>query len=427
MVAIIKFDIHPFLALFVGAIVYGFLAGMPGDLILQSITDGFGGVIGKIGLVILLGVIIGTFLEKTGGALVIAQKVLSWIGERSVMLSMMITGWILSIPVFADSAFVILSSISKSLSFKSKTSFAATTIALSLGVTSSHSLVPPTPGPIAAAGIIGADLGSVIMWGLLVSSVALIPCFFFAKHYASRFHLEPKIMIVEVEGKSSQPAFIKSFLPILFPLLLIILSSIASYPTEPFGNNVFVSSIKFIGNPVIALTIGAFISFTLPEKFDRQLLSSTGWVGESLLSAAPIILITGAGGVFGMMLQNSGIAELVSQNLDAANWGIFLPFIMAFALKTAQGSSTVALITTASVIAPLLGTLGLDSEYMRVLTVLAIGAGATSISHANDSFFWVLTQMTGMNIKLGNQTHSLGTIVLSFTAIGLIYIMTLFA
>jgi GntP family gluconate:H+ symporter len=126
------------------------------------------------------------------------------------------------------------------------------------------------------------------------------------------------------------------------------------------------------------------------------------------------------------MLQNSGIAELVSENLNAANWGIFLPFIMAFALKTAQGSSTVAIITTASVVAPILSSLGLDTDSLRVLAVLAIGAGATSVSHANDSFFWVMTQMTGMNIKMGNQTHSLGTIVLSFTAIGLIYILTFF-
>jgi GntP family gluconate:H+ symporter len=427
IMAIVKFDIHPFLALFVGAIGYGFMAGMSGDLILQSITDGFGGVIGKIGLVILLGVIIGTFLEKTGGALVIAQKILSWIGEKRVTLSMMITGWILSIPVFGDSAFVILNSINKSLSFKGKVPFAATTIALSLGVTSSHSLVPPTPGPIAAAGIIGADLGSVIFWGVIISSIALIPCFFFAKYYASRFALEPNMEVVEGDVQISKfPSLTKSSLPIIIPLFLIVLGSIATYPTKPFGDGTFTTFIKFVGNPVIALTLGAFISFALPEKFDRKILSSTGWIGDALKTAAPIILITGAGGVFGKMLQNSGIAELVSENLNAANWGIFLPFIMAFALKTAQGSSTVAIITTASVVAPILSSLGLDTDSLRVLAVLAIGAGATSVSHANDSFFWVMTQMTGMNIKMGNQTHSLGTIVLSFTAIGLIYILTFF-
>lgn len=427
IIAIVKYDIHPFMALFVGAILYGFMARMEFKLILQSISEGFGGVIGQIGLVILLGILIGTFLEKTGGALVIAQKILSWIGEKKVILSMMVTGWILSIPVFGDSAFVMMSSINKSLSLKSKVPFAATTVALSLGVTASHSLVPPTPGPIAAAGIIKADLGSVIFWGIIISSVALIPCYFFAKNFASRFELNPHLAKMNADTETKKyPSFGKSALPIIVPLLLIILSSVANYPTHPFGENAFTSNIIFIGHPIIALLIGVFLSFLLPEKFDRKILSSTGWVGDALVSAAPIILITGAGGVFGKMLQNSGIAALVSENLDAANWGIFLPFIMAFALKTAQGSSTVAIITTASVITPLLPTLGLDSETSRVFAVLAIGAGATSISHANDSFFWVMTQMSGMNIKLGNQTHSLGTIIMAFTAISLIYVIRLF-
>ena len=424
ILAIIKFDLHPFLALFVGAIGYGLLAGMPPKLILQSIEEGFGGVLGKIGLVILLGVIIGTFLEKTGGAFVIAQKVLSVIGEKSVMLAMMITGWILSIPVFGDSAFIMMNPINKSLSFKGKLPYAATTVALTLGISSSHSLVPPTPGPIAAAGILGADLGLVILWGVIVSAVALVPCFYFVKYFASRIHVVPQFAGVEdTVQRSWNPSLGKSTLPIIIPLLLIVLASVAAYPTHPFGENAFSTALLFMGSPVIALLLGAFLSFTLPQKFDRRVLSSTGWIGESLVTAAPVILITGAGGVFGKMLQNSGIADLVSDNLSRANLGLLLPFLMASALKTAQGSSTVALITTASIISPLMPTLGLDTETMKVFTVLAIGAGATAVSHANDSFFWAMTQLTGMNIKQGNQTHSLGTLVLALSAIAVIYVL----
>ena len=427
VISIIRFNIHPFLALFVGAIVYGLLTAMPGELILQSVTDGFGGVIGKIGLVILLGVVIGTFLEKTGGALVMAQRILSWIGEKSVTVAMMVTGWFLSIPVFGDSAFVILNPISKSLSFKGKIPYAATTVALTLGVTASHSLVPPTPGPIATAGMLGADLGMVIFWGVIISTLALVPCFFFIKYYVSRFDLVPQMAGVEKTAtKKKYPSLGKSALPVLIPLLLIVLGSIANYPTRPFGEGMFATVIMFLGAPVIALLIGVFLTFTLPEKFEIKLLSSTGWVGEALITAAPIILITGAGGVFGMMLQNSGIAALVSNNMDNVNWGLFLPFLMALALKTAQGSSTVAMITTASIVAPLLPVLGLDSEVLKVFAVLAIGAGAIAISHANDSFFWVMTQMTGMNIKMGNQTHSLGTLLLSCTAIVVVYLLSLF-
>jgi GntP family gluconate:H+ symporter len=166
------------------------------------------------------------------------------------------------------------------------------------------------------------------------------------------------------------------------------------------------------------------LSFLLPAKFDRKLLSSTGWIGDSLVLAAPVILITGAGGVFGKMLQNSGIDALIKNNLGDMNWGIFLPYLIAFFLKTAQGSSTVAMVTTASFIAPLLGTLGLDSETMRIFTVLAIGSGAVAISHANDSFFWAVTQLTGLTIKQGNLSHSLGTLIMSVTCILVIYSLT---
>ncbi|MCL6259288.1 GntP family permease [Aquiflexum sp. TKW24L] len=427
LIAIVKYDIHPFLALFVGAIVYGLLSGMPVDLILKSITDGFGGVLGSIGLLILLGVIMGTFLEKTGGALVIAEKILSWIGEKSVTVAMLLSGYILSIPVFGDSTFIMLNPISKSLSLKSKVPYAATTIAVALGATASHSLVPPTPGPIATAGILEADLGMIIFWGLIVSLITLVPSYFFIRKVCLKIPLEPKVAEVEV-GKTipKPPTAFSSFLPVIVPLILIILASIAKYPTLPFGENMFTTVILFVGSPVIALLIGAFLSFTLPAKFDRKLLSSTGWIGEAMLIAAPVILITGAGGVFGKMLQNSGIGDMVSANMSSANWGIFLPFLIAFALKTAQGSSTVAMITTASIIAPLLVSLGLDSETMRVFAALSIGAGAIAISHANDSFFWAVTQLSGLSIKQGNQTHSLGTLIMSVTAISVIYLITLF-
>lgn len=426
LVAIVKFDIHPFLALFVGAILYGLMAGMPADMIVKSIQEGFGGVLGSIGLLILLGVVMGTFLEKTGGAIVIAEKVLSWIGQKSITMAMMLSGYILSIPVFGDSTFIMMNPISKSLSLKGKVPYAATTIALALGATASHSLVPPTPGPIATAGILEADLGMIIFWGLIISLISLIPSYFFIKKFVMSIPLEAKMAVSDIQNISAKkPSAFKSFLPVLVPLFLIILASIANYPTKPFGEGVIVDTILFVGTPVIALLMGAFLSFLLPTKFDKKILSSTGWIGEAILIAAPVVFITGAGGVFGKMLQNSGIGDLVSGNLSQAGWGIFLPFAIAFALKTAQGSSTVAMITTASIIAPLLGTLGLDSETMRVFAALSIGAGAVAISHANDSFFWAVTQLSGLSIKQGNMSHSIGTMIISFTAIALIYLLTL--
>jgi GntP family gluconate:H+ symporter len=426
LLAIVKYDIHPFLALFVGAIIYGLMMGMPTDLIIKSISEGFGGVMGSVGLLILLGVIMGTFLEKTGGAIVIANRILKWIGEKFVNLSLMLSGWVLSVPIFGDSTIIMMNPIAKSLASKSKISYAATIVALSLGAMASHALVPPTPGPIAAAAILGADLGQMIIWGLVVSLITLIPLYFFVNKFVVKIPLEPQLIADEQKlEKKELPTFFNSLLPVIIPLILIILASIANYPTKPFGESTYAQAIQFIGSPVISLLIGALLSFTLPKKFDRKLLSSSGWIGESILLAAPVILITGAGSVFGKMLQNSGVGDLVTSNMSDANWGIFLPFLIAFALKTAQGSTTVAMITTASIIAPILGQLGLDSETMKVFTALAIGAGSLCISHANDSGFWVVTQLSGMSIKQGNISHSLGTLIAGVTAILLIFVLTL--
>jgi gluconate:H+ symporter, GntP family len=426
LIAIIKFDIHPFLALFVGAIIYGLMMGMSPDLIIKSISDGFGGVLGSVGLLILLGVILGTFLEKTGGAMVIAEKVLKWVGEKSVNLSLMLSGWILSIPVFGDSTIIMLNPIAKSLSSKSGISYAATIVAVSLGAMASHSLVPPTPGPIATAGILGADLGQVIFYGGLVSLLTLIPLYIFVQKWVTKIPLKPTLVANEKEiKKEDRPKFISSLVPILVPLTLIIIASIANYPTKPLGESGLIKAIQFLGTPVIALLIGAILSFTLPKKFDRKLLSASGWIGEAILLAAPVILITGAGAVFGKMLQNSGVGDLVTSTMSDANWGIFLPFLIAFGLKTAQGSTTVAMITTASIIAPILGPLGLDSETMKVFTTIAIGAGALGISHANDSGFWVVTQLSGMSTKQGNLSHSLGTMIAGVTAITLVSVLSL--
>jgi GntP family gluconate:H+ symporter len=426
LLAIIRYEIHPFLALFGGAIGYGLLVGMDFQLILKSITEGFGGVMGNVGLLILFGVILGTFLEKTGGAMVIAEKVLSWVGKKSINLSLMLSGWALSIPVFVDSTLLMMNPIAKTLASKSSISYAATIVAVSLGAMVSHSLIPPTPGPIATAGILGADLGQVILYGTIISLVALIPVYFFVQKWVTKISVRPRENSQNQEIlPEQQPKLVSSLLPILTPLGLIFLASIASYPTKPLGESTFAELVTFLGNPLIALSIGVLFSFALPKKLDRKLFSATGWIGEALLAAAPVIFITGAGAVFGKMLQNSGIGMVVANSLQGANWGLFLPFLLAFGLKCAQGSTTVAMITTASIVAPLLSPLGLDTDMLKVFTTLAIGSGALAISHANDSAFWVVTQLSGMSTKQGNLSHSLGTFITSISAMTALYLISL--
>ncbi|PKA99441.1 putative D-glycerate permease [Flavobacteriaceae bacterium MAR_2009_75] len=422
VVGIVRWKIHPFFVLLLSAIVYGFITGMEVEQIISSINDGFGSIMGKIGLIIFFGVAIGTILEKSGGAMVIASRMIKLIGEKSIHLAMMLTGYLLSIPVFADSAFIIMNSLNKALSDKAKVSYAGTTAALALGLTATHVMVPPTPGPIAAAGILNADLGSVIFWGLIISSLSLISCYFFATKIASRVHVP--IQMATSSDALHKPKLRLSLLCIAVPIVLIILKSVFDYPELQLTGSSVYPVIAFIGSPVIALLIGVILSLLLPEKLDEKVYSATGWLGDAVRIAAPIILITGAGGIFGAMLQNSGIADLITDSFSGMSIGLFFPFLLAACLKTTQGSSTVALITTASIVAPMMPALGLEDAFMKTMTVLAIGAGSTVVSHANDSFFWVLTQLTGMDVKQGNQVQTVGTLVLGTTAISLIYIVS---
>lgn len=425
-----KYHFHPFLALLFVAVAFGLFTGMPLPDIVKSINDGFGGTLSSIGIVIIAGVIIGTFLEHSGGAFAMSDKILKIIGQKHVPLAMSIIGYIVSIPVFADSGFVILTPLNKALSKEAKLSLAGCAIALSTGLIATHCLVPPTPGPIAAAGILDADLGLVIMLGMIVSIFALIAGWLFATKVAAKTYIDPNPELSEeqvLEKLRHAPSAFNAFIPIVIPIVLIVLKSISDFPTKPFGDGFVRNCIAFVGAPVIALLIGVLLAFRLPKKLDREMLSTTGWVGQALLNAAIIIMITGAGGSFGMILRNSPMASVIGESLSKAHLGIWLPFIISAAIKTAQGSSTVALITTASLMAPLMGPLGFEGGVTKALVVLAIGAGSMVVSHANDSFFWVFTQMTGMDVKTGYRLHTFSTLIIGMTSAIVIWAISLFA
>lgn len=418
-----KLKVHPFLALFGVALLYGFLSGMSFQMIIESINTGFGDTLGKIGLIIIFGVIIGAFLENSGGAFKLAEAILNIVGKKRVPTAMGIIGYFISIPVFADSGFILLSSLNKSLAKKAGITLAGSTIALALGLMATHTMVPPTPGPIAAAGILNADLGLVMLIGLPISALALVVSIIFAKKYASRKYIDPDPDLSEEEindRMKSAPSLFKSSLPIIIPILLIVLRSIIlSRVASP---NETIQFILFLGEPVIALLIGVLLSFTLPKKLEKSMLSTSGWVGNALKDASTIILITGAGGIFGKILQNSGIADLLGDTLAVVHIGIWLPFLLSAAIKTAQGSSTVALITTASIMMPMMDNLGFTTELQKAMVVISIGAGSAVFSHANDSFFWVVTQMSGMDVKTGYRLYSLGSAILGIAAAFFLYI-----
>jgi len=421
-----RFKLHPFLALLFATIGFGLFAGMPLGNLIESINSGFGNTIGYIGIVIVAGCIIGTFLEESGGAYTMAEKILKIVGQKRLPTVMSIIGYIISIPVFADSAFVILTPLNKALAKRAGITFAAATMALAFGLVATHTLVPPTPGPIAAAGILGADLGLVIMFGLIASAIALAVAMIYVKQVASKTWIDPdpELSDEDIRERMKQgPSAIKAFIPILIPLVLIVLKSISDFPGDIFGTGILKSILGFIGAPVIALLIGVLLAFLLPRKFDRNMLSTTGWVGKALINGAVIILITGAGGSFGMVLRNSGIADVIGEALADAHLGIWLPFIIAACIRTAQGSATVTLITTASILAPLMASLGFESNIDKALAVLAIGSGSAVFSHANDSFFWIIIQLSNMDVRSGYKLQTIGTGILGFTAMLVIWAM----
>lgn len=420
IVATTALKLHPFLALLAAAFGYGILCGaLSLQQVVDAVNSGFGDTISKIGIVILAGAIIGVFLERSGGAYRLAELVLRVTGRGHVPLAMSVMGYIVSVPVFCDSGFVILSPLGRALVRETGASAAAAALALSFGLYATHTMVPPTPGPVAAAGILDADLGLVIVLGLVVSAPTMLAGWAFAVRYAHRVARDaaPESPPSAPEPRTEAPSALRAALPIVAPLLLIVGNSAASLPSRPFGEAQFASFIHFVGQPAVALLIGVILACTLPARREAALYSMRGWVGDAVLAAAVIIIVTGAGGAFGEVLEASGIAQVVQDNLGGAKFGIWLPFVVAAALKTAQGSSTVAIITTAGVVAPLLDSLGLDAPLGRALAVVAIGAGSMAVSHANDSYFWVVTQLSGLSVSQGYRLQTLGTLVQGIVAV----------
>lgn len=430
-----KFKLHPFLTLILAAFFTAFAYGLPSGDIAKTITTGFGNILGSIGLVIVLGTIIGIILEKSGAAITMADVVIKLLGKRFPTLTMSIIGYLVSIPVFCDSGFVILNSLKQSMANRMQVSSVSMSVALATGLYATHTFVPPTPGPIAAAGNLGleSNLGLVIGVGLFVAAVAALAGMLWANRFAGvepdgegaeelKTQLNDYESLKKTYGKLPSP--LKAFAPIFVPIVLICLGSIANFPSAPLGKEGLFTTLVFLGQPVNALMIGLFLSLLL-LKGDNKISQFSERISQGLVTAAPIILITGAGGAFGAVLKATPIGDFLGTSLSALGIGIFMPFIVSAALKSAQGSTTVALVTTSALVAPMLGDIGLGSDMGRVLAVMAIGAGAMTVSHANDSFFWVVTQFSRMSVKQAYKAQTMATLVQGVTSMVTVYVLSL--
>jgi len=419
-----KYRINAFLVLIGVSFVFGLLIGLPALDVVVGIKNGFGGTLTSIGIVIVAGTILGTILEKTGAALSMTRAILNMVGKSHAPLAMNIAGYIVSIPVFCDSGYVILNPLNKALAKESGISMTVMAVALSTGLYATHTMVPPTPGPIAAAETLGADLGEGILLGLIAAIPASLSGLLWATKFAKRYEIEPEIQgtyseIVKKFGKL--PNTLLSFLPIVLPIVLILLKSVAEFPSKPFGNGDFRVFLSFIGDPVTALILGVLCSLLLVHKGELKKAISD-WMGEGIKESAIILVITAAGGSLGAIIKASPITDFIKTNMASMHLGILLPFIISAALKTAQGSSTVAIVTTAGIMAPLLQTLGLDPA----LTTIAIGAGSMVVSHANDSYFWVVSQFSGMPVNTAYKAYSSATAVEGVVAFLMVLVLSLF-
>ena len=415
--------LHAFISLFIVSLLLAF-ATLPAKTIITTIKEGFGSTMGSIGFLIILGAIIGVTLDKTGATVSIANYILSRTGEKRSPVAMGITGFITGLPIFCDSGFIILSGLARSFSAKAGIAmpFMATVLACSLY--SVHCLIPPHPGALAAAGIFNVNLGYLILAGIIFAVPGSLAAYFWSKWISKGRNYQPaEDFVVKADiSKINHPSTILSFLPIVVPLILITIKSLATL-IDKAGNGLVTRIFMIPGEPVIALTAGAVLSlFLLKEK---SVASFNSVFTEAIARAGPILIVTAAGGMFGMVIKSTGIGETMGRVLAGTNAGLAIPFLIAALLKTAQGSSTVAIITAASFVYPMMPALGLDTEWGRLFGMLAMGAGSMAVSHANDSYFWVVTNFSNLETDATLRVYSTSTLIMGITVFAFIWITSL--
>ena len=394
-----KMKWHPFVVLLIAAFGLALALGEGAFDAVSLINKGFGGTMSRIGLIILLGAMLGELLEKGGATEVIAFKMVKGLKKLPTTYAMSLIGYVVAIPVFCDAAFILLSPLTKSMSKNAKVSGKALTVALSTGLFAPHVLIPPTPGPLAAAATLGLnDLGLLILAGSILALVLVLTGGWFATRMNRQ--LQQVNPLEELPEQEVEGSLARAVLPIILPLLLIAggtsLAGIEGW-AAPW--------IKALSKPEVALAIGVVVALgTAQRKVDQS-----SWILNALRAGGPVLLITAMGGALGGVLKLIDVAGWLEGMVLPGAFVLVLPFIIAAVLKSAQGSSTVAIITTASMMLPLLAPFGLDTELGKVWVILSLGVGAMTVSHANDSYFWIVSEMGGLSSDEAFRYHTRAT------------------
>lgn len=383
IVAITVLKIHPIPALLITGLILGLASGSSVEAVTESLLSGFGNTLKWIGLVILFGTLLGEILSVTGGADVIAESIIRLFGVKNLPLAMAVIGFLVGIPVFVDVAYLTLLPTITALSKKSGHSVLVLGLSLASSLTVAHALIPPTPGPLAVAAILETDIGGMIPFNIIVGLTAVAGGLIWIKLNTKNLVFPTPDLRLETETKKISIQGIRRILPfvsLLIPLLLMGIGNLFS------GENPFIT---FIKNPVWALLIGVVCALPLLEKkeFSKKL---NDYFQTSGAKSATVILITGTGGAFGQVIKDTEVVNMLlpdTGGLEAV--GIVLPFLLSFMFTTVTGSITVSLITTASIMAPMVANGTLPAEF----TAAAIGAGSLGIIHVNSSFFWLFKEV----------------------------------
>ncbi|MCP1385769.1 GntP family permease [Runella salmonicolor] len=416
-----RYKFNTFFVLIFVAMGVGFAAGMDGEALLKAIKVGFGSTLEKIGLLIILGATLGIILDKTNATLSLANFILNKTGERYAPLAITLVGILIGLPIFCDSGFVVLSGLVVSLGHTLPKKRLALVGCLATSLYAVHCLVPPHPGITAAAGVLNVDLGKAMLLGILVALPAAMVGYLYSLSLPASLDAVEQTATEKLPIKKADlPSPALSFLPIIVPIALISLKSVVLlYPDMalPFVLNI----IKFVGEPITALIAGLGLTLPLFQKIEKEKLNQL--FDEAIEKAGPILIVTAAGGAFGEIIRTLELGKVYGAALAAGGWGLLVPFGLAAIFKTAQGSSTVAVVSTASLVAPLLAALGLAGPDSALLALLAMGAGSMVTSHANDSYFWVISRFGNLNVSVTLRAFTPASALMGGTALLVIYVM----
>ena len=418
ILGISKFKFHPSLVLFLAALILGYLLQIPIKQNVFIIFKGLFGIVKNLGLLIIFGIIIGVLLEKSGGTHSLARGILKYLKRIPLPYAISLIGYLVSIPVFCDAAFVILSNLNKTLSKQGKIPITGLTVALSTGLFAPHVLVPPTPGPLAAAFNLKLDnLFLLVVFGSFFAFILVLIGATYANFLIKKKGVNSNDIIFTKHETRNTPSFGQAILPIIVPIFLLSFGPISNFTSN---NKVIIQIANMISNPIFALGIGMIFSFYLIKKNRKKTIVYS--FKESFKKAVPILLITGMGGGLGKVIQTIPFQDYFTNLSFNNSFGLLIPFLIAAFLKTAQGSSTVAIITSSSICLPLLPFIGLEAEIGKVWIIMAIGVGSMTVSHLNDSYFWIVSQMSMIDTKTALKTHTVGTFIQGLIGFAILFI-----